>query len=430
MTRLFTAFLLLAAWTLSRRCRGGAASRSPSASRTTAPSGPGDYYVLWKGRVHGGLRPRARRRDPFDLDKAQRNERGKVEYAFDPMLLMPATTRPRATARCWSTCQTAAVPTASIVRSTTARAAKRAFNPRATSKQGTGFLEDRGFSLAEVQWELGKVGRRPAELRRTRRQDARHRGRGLRDLPRHRGVPVARLGRCGRSTANDARRRDRSRAGERQVAERPVPQDLPVQRLQPGEWPRRSTACMSSASGSGMLPILTSSTGPQSSGDAAPSFTDPEFRGVHEGPFTIGEIVAVEKSGEVPLRIVMVSSTTDFPSLRARLARPDRRGGHRGPATAGQRADVRHRRRLACQCCRARLHARCRWLRPGLGAGIARDLGGARSPGRPQRSSRPPDSKLMPLELTATRMQMASWARPSIMTTAVVRRPGRDTHRR
>lgn len=49
----------------------------------------------------------------------------------------------------------------------------------------------------------------------------------------------------------------------------------------------------------GLLPILTSSTSPQSSGDAAPSFAAPEFRGVNEGPFTIGKIIAtVEKRGE------------------------------------------------------------------------------------------------------------------------------------
>jgi hypothetical protein len=73
-------------------------------------------------------------------------------------------------------------------------------------------------------------------------------------------------------------------------------------------------------SGAGLLPILTSSPGPKSSGDAVPSFADPEFRGVNEGPFTIGEIVAaVEKRGEMPPKIVMVSSTTDC--RRASLGR-------------------------------------------------------------------------------------------------------------
>ena len=47
---------------------------------------PGDY-VLWKGRVHGEISPAEA---IPDLDKAARNARGKVEYASDIMLLMPA----------------------------------------------------------------------------------------------------------------------------------------------------------------------------------------------------------------------------------------------------------------------------------------------------------------------------------------------------
>jgi hypothetical protein len=75
-------------------------------------------------------------------------------------------------------------------------------------------------------------------------------------------------------------------------------------------------------SGSGLLPILRSSPGPQSSGDAAPNFQDPDFKGVHEGPFTIGEILAkVAARKETPPKIVMISSTTDFLSLRASMGR-------------------------------------------------------------------------------------------------------------
>src|SRR5260370_10728272 len=90
--------------------------------------------------------------------------------------------------------------------------------------------------------------------------------------------------------------------------------------------------------GAGLLAILTSSPAPQSSADAAPSFTDPEFRGVHEGPFTIGEIVAaVEQRGELPPRIVMVSSTTDFLSLRASLGRTGANGTEDQPIPANVR---------------------------------------------------------------------------------------------
>src|SRR5258708_13926830 len=46
---------------------------------------PGEY-VLWRGKVHGELAPSEA---IPDLDKARRNQAGKVEYCSDIMLLMP-----------------------------------------------------------------------------------------------------------------------------------------------------------------------------------------------------------------------------------------------------------------------------------------------------------------------------------------------------
>jgi hypothetical protein len=75
-------------------------------------------------------------------------------------------------------------------------------------------------------------------------------------------------------------------------------------------------------SGAGMLPIMQSGTGPQSSATGAPSFENPEFRGVHEDVLTIGQIIKrVKARGETPPRIIMINSTTDYFSLRASLAR-------------------------------------------------------------------------------------------------------------
>ena len=142
-------------------------------------------------------------------------------------------------------------------------------------------------------------------------------------------------------------------------------------------------------SGAGMLPILTSSTGPQSSGDAAPSFTNPEFRGVNEGPFTIGEIVAaVEKRGEVPPRIVMVSSTTDFLSLRASLGRTGGSGTEDQPIPANVRMyDIAGASHVvlprAPDCTLPLAQAR-------LDAGVARHLARPRSLGRTATLLRPP----------------------------------------
>jgi hypothetical protein len=79
--------------------------------------------------------------------------------------------------------------------------------------------------------------------------------------------------------------------------------------------------------GAGLLPILRSGTGPQSSADGAPNFADPEFPGVHDGILTIGEIVArVEARGEIPPKMLLLNSTVDYASIRASLGRTGARG--------------------------------------------------------------------------------------------------------
>ena len=75
-------------------------------------------------------------------------------------------------------------------------------------------------------------------------------------------------------------------------------------------------------SAAGLLPILQTGLGPQSSGEGAPTFDNPDFPGVNDGPLTIGAITAkVEARGEVPPKMILVSSTSDYYSLRASLGR-------------------------------------------------------------------------------------------------------------
>jgi len=173
-------------------------------------------------------------------------------------------------------------------------------------------------------------------------------------------------------------------------------------------------------SGAGLLPILVSSPGPDSSADKAPSFADPEFRGVHEGPFTIGEIIAaVQKRGEIPPKILMLSSTTDFLSLRASLGRTGGAGTDEQAIPANVRmydiAGASHAvQRRSSECTlplahldwspvsRATLAALDRWV---------------------AENTRPPDSKLMPLEPTTDADVLAA---PKFLAKAVIERPKRD----
>ena len=80
-------------------------------------------------------------------------------------------------------------------------------------------------------------------------------------------------------------------------------------------------------SGAGLLPIMQSGAGPESSANEAPSFRDPEFPGVNDGLLTIGEIMAkVEARGEVPPKMLLINSTTDYLSIRASLGRTGAKG--------------------------------------------------------------------------------------------------------
>jgi len=80
-------------------------------------------------------------------------------------------------------------------------------------------------------------------------------------------------------------------------------------------------------SGAGLLPIMRSGTGPESSADGAPTFDNPEFPGVHDGVLTIGEIIAkVEARGEIPPKMLMINSTVDYLSIRASLGRTGAKG--------------------------------------------------------------------------------------------------------
>ena len=73
-------------------------------------------------------------------------------------------------------------------------------------------------------------------------------------------------------------------------------------------------------SAAGLLPILQTGTGPESSANGIPTFANPEFPGINDGPLTIGEIIAkVEARGEVPPKMLLINSTTDYYSLRASL---------------------------------------------------------------------------------------------------------------
>ncbi len=83
---------------------------------------------------------------------------------------------------------------------------------------------------------------------------------------------------------------------------------------------------------SGLLPIMRSGTGPSSSGGAFPTFSFPNYPGVHEPPFTYGSILrkAVDRGESLP-RMIVTNMANDYYSLRASLARTGRVGAKDAP---------------------------------------------------------------------------------------------------
>src|SRR5690348_4011313 len=111
-------------------------------------------YVIWQGRIHGDLSPQEA---IPGIDKTSRNERGRVDYAAKIILMMPAA--PRA-------------GNGALLVDVPNRGrgyAEALYNsPRdvpflsGTLEQGTGFLQDHGFAVAEVYWELGQGAELPS----------------------------------------------------------------------------------------------------------------------------------------------------------------------------------------------------------------------------------------------------------------------------
>jgi hypothetical protein len=57
---------------------------------------------------------------------------------------------------------------------------------------------------------------------------------------------------------------------------------------------------------------MQTGSGPTSSGNGTPNFTNPELPGVHDGLLTIGEITAqVVARGEVAPKMMLITTSTD-----------------------------------------------------------------------------------------------------------------------
>jgi hypothetical protein len=285
-------------------------------------------YVIWQGSIQGDL---SLQEVIPGIDKAARNDRGRVAYSAQVILIMPAA--PGA----GNGALLVDVPNRG-------RAYAEALynSPRdmpflsGTLEQGTGFLQDHGFTVAEVYWELGHDADLPSFV------DADGKTRYVE------GVGFAIV----RDAADFLAHAAADSAGTPNPLKRAINRVLASGKSQDGRFlktfllngfnmagDRRVFDGMHVfVSAAGLLPILQTGTGPQSSGDGAATFANPDFPGVNDGPLTIGEIIAkIEARGEVTPKMLLVSSTTDYYSLRASLGRT----GEAGTADLPLPANVR-----------------------------------------------------------------------------------------
>jgi hypothetical protein len=268
-------------------------------------------YVMWQGRIHGDLSPQE---TIPGIDKAARNGRDRVAYSAKITLIMAAN-------RGGNGALLVDVPNRGHAY------AEALYNsPRdvpflsGTLEQGTGFLQDYGFTIAEVYWELGQDADLPSFV------DADGKTRYVE------GVGFAIV----RDAADFLAHAGADEAGTPNPLRGAINRVLASGKSQDGRFlktfllngfnmlgSRRVFDGMHVfVSGAGLLPIMEMGTGPESSGNGIPTFDNPDFPGVNDGPLTIGEIIAkVEARGEVPPKMLLVSSTTDYYSLRASLGR-------------------------------------------------------------------------------------------------------------
>jgi len=285
-------------------------------------------YVMWQGRIHGDLSPKE---IIPGIGKAATNEHGRIAYSAKIILIMPAASGAGNGALL-----------VDIPNRGKAYGEALYNSPRdvpflsGTLEQGTGFLQDHGFTLAEVYWELGHDADLPSFV------DADGKKRYVE------GVGFAIV----RDAADFLAHAAADTAGTPNPLKGVIDRVIATGKSQDGRFlktfllngfnvvgNRRVFDGMHVfVSAAGLLPIMQTGTGPESSADGTPTFDDPEFPGVNDGPLTIGEIMAkLELKGEVPPKMLLVNSTTDYYSLRASLGRT----GASGTADAPLPANVR-----------------------------------------------------------------------------------------
>ena len=288
-------------------------------------SGP---YTRWDLRVAGELAPAAEA--IRDLDKAGRNARGLVEYATRVTLIAP--TNP---ARGNGTLHIDVPNRGRVIASSLYNGPRRDLIALGSFDPGTGFLEDCGYAIAAVTWELGFGVELPSFP-------------GADGTPRFvEGTAFAIVRDVADFLSNgaaDAKGRPNPLAGA-------IDRTLALGYSQTGRFLKsfllggfnmvgdhRVFAGMHILGAASGHIVLGSVPAPGSGAGAIPTFADPERRGVNEEPLALGDVMDQVSADSRP-KMVFVNTTTDYFSLRGSLGRTGGVGGAR-QAHTGERSRV------------------------------------------------------------------------------------------
>jgi hypothetical protein len=367
-------------------------------------------YVYWEGKVRGELSPQEA---IPGIEKAPRNARGRVEYSARIILIFPADPK-----------QGNGTLLVDVPNRGKAYAHALYNAPRGEAFQsgnlqhGTGFLQDRGFSLAEVSWELGQGADLPTFVDaegKTRyvegagfaifRDAAEFLAHGTVDSQ---GVPNPLRGAVARTIATG-----KSQSGR-------FVKTFLLHGFNNVSGRHLFDAAHLFVSATGMLPIMQTGAGPESSSNTIPSFENVELRGYHEEPLAIADLIArLQARGEFVPKMVFVTSTTDYYSLRASLGRT----GAAGTADKALPANVRVYEVAGASHVLVNSASACA-LTPGrldwtpVSRALLLKLNDWVATG-----AEPPASRLMPLEVASADVALRA---PGYLPDAVIQVPKRD----
>jgi alpha/beta hydrolase family protein len=369
-------------------------------------------YVISEGKIHGELSPRE---SIPGIEKAKRNARGMAEYSARIVLITPEVpSRGNGTLL-------VDIPNRGKAYSQTLYDAPRdEVFQSGTFEQGTGFLQDNGFSVAEVYWELG----RGADLPSFADGDGRTRyveGAGfaiVRDAADFLAHAAAESP-AGRNPLAGAVRRTLA-SGKSQSGR--FLKSFLLHGFNVAKGRRVFDGMHIFVAAAGSLPLMQASTGPESAANPIPTFDKPDMRGVSEEPLAIADLIArLDARGEIPPKILLVNSTTDYYGTRASLARTGAAGTAERPLPPNVRmydiAGAPHvlvrKAPAACALPQGRLD----WTPVSRALLLKLDAWVATN-------AEPPASRLMPLQPAGEETALRA---PAHLPSAVIQLPKRDT---